>query len=186
MALVVLSTLRLNYPGQFKNSYPDEDTVNAAAKAYSLKLIGLTPKQILKGLDRATDRKFMPNPFEFSECCKPIYEDFGFPNPRAARKMLQDWDISRAYFDPKLIKEIDDVVYTTWKRMDVFLWKQMPKKESKQYFDDLYSEVISDFSAGIELYKSPVLIRDCVQEKPADPEKVRKILKNIKGLFNND
>lgn len=158
--------------------------VTAAAKLYASKLVGLTPKQVMRGLAKATDRKFMPNPFEFSECCRPTAADFGFPEPSLALYQLEKWRRSRGGFNEQPEEEILPVIYTTYRRMDIFNWDRMPEKEYREYFEYHYQNVIADHMNGAALQEPQISIaEESVCRPPSTPEKADESISKLKDIM---
>lgn len=174
---------RVDFPGQFKSSYPTPALVDAATKSYAVSLAGFTKSQVLKGMEKAKKRVYMPNPAEFAECCKPTFEDFGFPSPAVALQKLRHWRAKKG-FGAKVEAELEQVIYTAYMSMDVYLWVRMPGKQSREHFEQHYLAVIDGFAKGQPL-KEPqkAIAAESVVKQEFKPGEVDDIRKNLRATM---
>jgi hypothetical protein len=177
MAEVVLAALRLNFPGQFKSYYPSEDMIRQATKAYAVKLSGLTKQQVLSGIDKATNREFMPNPHEFAKCCLTTPSEVGVPAPQDAVRAVLRWRQCKSL-------SIHPAAYSAYLRLDVYAWDRMDTKQHAEYFKYHYQHVVDEFMQGIPLKSPPPAIEKKPQKKcPSSKEKAHNELKKLLDLL---
>lgn len=187
MARTVLSTLRLCYPAAFEKAYPDDETVGAAQKAYAAKLEGFTPKEVLKGLDKATNSKFMPTPAEIRLACQLTPEDLGLPSTDDAHEQIKlvmnapagQFDWRRAH--PALY-------YTYTHFIDVHRFKHLDSKKHLGCFKQAYEQTLSLAKTGFEFPEPPKFLGHSKhmrtpKERGRDEDAHKKNMAKMKGLF---
>lgn len=87
----------------------------ALLKEYAEQLVknGITQKLLVKGLERAAEETFRPNPFKFAQLCMPRPEDFGIPSfDDAYREITHSAPKSRRYGKPhEFSHRVVEIVY---------------------------------------------------------------------------
>jgi hypothetical protein len=104
------------YFGDWQKIFNDNpDHGDALLKEYAEQLVknGITQKLLIKGLDRASEETFRPNPFKFALLCMPRPEDFGIPVfDDAYREITQEAPKSRRYGKPHTFSHrVIEIVY---------------------------------------------------------------------------
>jgi hypothetical protein len=164
---MIVSTLRVHYSNQFEKAAPDENTLNALKAAYASKLSGLTPKDVLRGLNRATNSKFMPNPWEFAEACRATVEDLKMPSEEDAYE-----EFLRVFNRPSGFRNwglVHPGVYWCYLQNSSFDWNHMTQEKLSARFKALYRKAIQFKRDGNEF---PVYVKQVNQQpSPRNPQR---------------
>ncbi len=167
-----MATFRLHYSLQMEKAAPTSAAATALAVEYAKKLHGLTPKDVLRGLDRATNGKWMPNPFEFSEACKATTADLKMPGEQEAfDQFMRMWNRSSNY---RKWDKVHPAVYWCYRQETSFTWNHFKNDEHEKRFRRLYRKAIQQARDGLVFNGPTAQIEQATKQSKADRSKAQK------------